>query len=329
MRNPFFDVLKFFAILLVVYGHVGGAFDCSFGSPFVNNFIVGVNMPLFFALSGYFSTKTIEVGDWKKLGRHLVGYFWPVASISIVFAFFTIIFRLQGWEEGLIGYAGRRFFFAAWFLWCLAICFALTFICAHSRTRIIRGVMWGIVIVLLPLVSGTWHDGNVRAMLPYFCFGTFVLRRWELWKNWRIGAVCLVLYLIICFAPNGAELNWRSFYGQDTTWTAFLHDNRFFTFYLARLANGMIATLGIMWLFQVVIDRFGLIARLAPLGRTTLGVYLLHQWFLVRVVEWGWHASSIGSVVLWACILFAVCHILVALTRRTLWCRRMMWGEWW
>lgn len=329
MRNPFFDVLKFFAILLVVYGHVGGAFDCSFGSPFINNFIVGVNMPLFFALSGYFSAKTIEVGDWKKLGRHLVGYFWPAASISVAFAFFAITIHLPGSENGIVGYAGRRFLFATWFLWSLAICSLLTFICARPKSRIVKGVMWGFVIILLPFVSGLWHDEYVRAMLPHFCFGVFVLRRWKLWINWKVGVTCLLFYLLICFVPNGTDSNWRSFYGQASTWVAFLHDGRLAVFYLARLANGMIGTLGIMWLFQVVVDRSDVVARLAPLGRTTLGVYLMHQWLLVRIIECGWYASSIGSVILWTCILFAVCHYLVVLTKRTEWCRRMMWGEWW
>lgn len=329
MRNPFFDVLKFFAILLVVYGHVGGAFGCSFGSPFINNFIVGVNMPLFFALSGYFSAKTIEVGDWKKLGRHLVGYFWPAASISVVFAVFVIGFHLPECENGLIGYAVRRFFFAAWFLWCLAICFVLTFVCMYPKSNLIKGVMWLMVLLLLPSVSGMWHGANVREMLPHFCFGALVLRRWESWKNWKVGAGCLLLYLITVAVPNGATSNWRSFYGQPSTWAAFLHDGRLAVFYLARLANGMIGTLGIMWLFQVAVERSNLVARLAPLGRTTLGVYLLHHWLLMRVVDVGWGVPFIGYVILWTGILFVVCHHLVALTKRPVWCRRMIWGEWW
>ena len=128
-RVPFWDVLKFFAILLVVYGHVSGAFGCKVLEPYISNFRVGMNMPLFFIISGYFAAKTIERGDWRKLGRHLVGYFWPLAAVSVVFAALSVLFHVEGRGCGFIGYTGRRFLFAGWFLWCLAICFVITFLC--------------------------------------------------------------------------------------------------------------------------------------------------------------------------------------------------------
>ena len=70
MRNSFFDVLKFLAIMLVVYGHVAGAFGCHFGQPWLDNFIVGMNMSLFFVVSGYFAAK----GTWI-LRRWMWGVF--------------------------------------------------------------------------------------------------------------------------------------------------------------------------------------------------------------------------------------------------------------
>ena len=139
MRNPYFDVLKFFAILLVVYGHVAGAFGSAFGRPWLENFIVGMNMPLFFIISGYFAAKTIEERDWRKLGKHIVSYAWPTAIVSIVFAVLAVSFRIAGSEVGLIGYAGRRFLFAPWFLWCLAICYIATFLCWFPKSIVFRG----------------------------------------------------------------------------------------------------------------------------------------------------------------------------------------------
>ena len=47
-RDPFFDVVKALAMLLVVIGHTRWAFGCQVGNPAVDNFIVGMNMPVFF-----------------------------------------------------------------------------------------------------------------------------------------------------------------------------------------------------------------------------------------------------------------------------------------
>lgn len=142
MRNPFFDALKFFAIMLVVYGHVSGAFKCEWGRPFVGNFIIGMNMPLFFIISGYFAARTIECGDWRRLIKHIYGYFGPLALVSIVFALLAVAFHIPGSEKGFVGYAGRRFLFSPWFLWCLACCYVFTFVCHSLKMPALRGVQF-------------------------------------------------------------------------------------------------------------------------------------------------------------------------------------------
>lgn len=309
VRNSFFDVLKFFAMVLVVYGHVTGAFKCEWGRPFVGNFIIGMNMPLFFIISGYFSERTIEHGDWRKLGRHIFGYFWPMALVSIVFAVFAVAFHIPGCENGLVGYAGRRFLFSPWFLWCLSYCYIAVFICCRPKLRILR---WGalfLLIISLPCLHGVWHVNNVRAMLPYFIFGVFVLSRWELWKNKWIGGPCLIVYLAVVLLQGDIGTNGLSFYGVKTTWAAFFSDSSAFPFYLARLANGILGSIGIMWAVQLLCDNCKVTIRLAPLGMTTLWVYILHQWLLDRVVSFGWYDSSIMSAFVWMALLFGFSHI--------------------
>lgn len=135
-RDPYFNVLKFVAILLVVYLHVSFSFNTSLGQPYIRNFIVGMNMPIFFIISGMFAARTIENGDWMRLGKHLLGYFWPVALVSCVFAVLEVIFHLPGSDKGLVGYAARNFLFSVWFLWCLAICFCLTFLCSRLKSSV-------------------------------------------------------------------------------------------------------------------------------------------------------------------------------------------------
>lgn len=326
MRNPFFDILKFFAIMLVVYGHVSGAFGCKLGCPWLGNFIVGMNMPLFFIISGYFAAKTIEGSDWVKLGKHLLGYFWPTAVVSCGFAVLAVLFHVSGSEKGLIGYAGRWFLFSPWFLWCLAICFLLTFLCMRLKHPVLRGGAFLLLTIALPCLKGVWYMGNVRAMLPHFLFGVFVLRKWECWKWWYIGLPCLLVYLLGVVFQGDIHGNGLSFYGQDTTWFAFMKDPVSVIQYGMRITNGIIGGVGIMWILQFVMDRFDTIKRLAPFGTTTLGVYILHQWILARIAAAKCYSGSVVVVLFWSGIIFLFCHYLTWWTKKIRILRRWMWG---
>ena len=84
-RDPLFDVVKFFAILLVVIGHV---FNKGYesGTPvWFSNFRDEMTMPLFFVISGYFAARTIENGDWYKLFSHIRSYIQPLFVLSLIF----------------------------------------------------------------------------------------------------------------------------------------------------------------------------------------------------------------------------------------------------
>lgn len=290
-RDPFWDVLKFFAMLLVVYWHTAGAFESKIGIPYVTNFIVGVNMPLFFIISGYFASRTIENGDWRKLGLRMTSYFWPMATISMFFSALTQVFQLKGFENGFIGCAGRSFLFGPWFLWCLAICFGVTFLCRRMGRSGMFYVLLCFVYCFLLVDCKVWHLGNVRAMLPFFLIGAYVLRKVDLSKYWFIGLPCMCCYLLIVFIQGQIQTNGLSFYHAGISWKLILNDRVVILYTLARIANGVIGCIGIMWCIRVVMQKEKLLGYLAPLGTTTLGVYLLHQWILHRIphenMGWG------------------------------------------
>lgn len=328
-RVPFWDVLKFFAILLVVYGHVSGAFGCKVLEPWASNFRIGMNMPLFFIISGYFAAKTIEKGDWRKLGRHLVGYFWPLATVSVVFAILSVVFNIEGSECGLVGYAGRRFLFAGWFLWCLAFCFAITFLCRRVASGwkfyLALCLVYGILLVDISV----WHIGNTRAMLPFFVAGAALSGKKGIWEDWRVGAPCLLAYMAAVFLQGDIWKNGLGFYNSSISWTAVVNDPKAIGFAVARFVNGMIGSIGICWAVQYLLVKCKMLEALASLGTTTLGVYILHQWILARVftgleqvkvaVDWR------GEIIL-AIVLFAFCHWIVWLSRKFSFTNRFVWG---
>ena len=108
----------------------------------------------------------------------------------------------------------------------------------------------------------------------------------------------------------------------------FLQNGRLAGFYLARVVNGIIGSVGVMWLLQELVDRWAWLAHLAPLGQTTLGVYLLHYWLVQRLESTGWGGTSVWIVLIWMFVLFFACHLIVMLTKRLYWGRKILWGEW-
>lgn len=143
-RDTYFDILKAIAMYMVVVWHViekGG------GGGAIADFILGANMPIFFIVSGYFSWSTIVQFKCDKLFCHLKQYFCPFAVISVVFS--TLAFCL-----GLITpsqvplYALKRFLFAGWFIWALAIVYSLSFI-GYNIPRLWNGagrLIWLLIV---------------------------------------------------------------------------------------------------------------------------------------------------------------------------------------
>lgn len=321
-RVPFWDVLKFFAILSVVYGHVSGAFGCKMLEPYISNFRIGMNMPLFFVISGYFAAKTIEKGDWRKFGFHLVGYFWPLATVSIVFTVLSVLFHVKGSECGFIGYAVRRFLFAGWFFWCLALCFGCVFLCRRIASGwkyyLLLSTIYCVLLIDIPF----WHIGNMRAMLPFFIVGLILARSREVWKDWRIGFPCLGVYCSIAIFQGDIWENGLSFYNSPISWLGIMGDIKVLALAGIRFINGLIGCIGVCWIMHALLTKCTLLERLAPLGMTTLGVYVLHQWILARIpAREGWLATCAVT-----CFLFAVCHLITLLTNRIPFVRKWFWG---
>lgn len=86
VRDPFFDVVKAAAIMLVVFGHVVGLLSAPNLLPCVfDNVRIGFNMPIFFLIAGWFAWPGIEKRDWRKLLLTLRSYFMPTLFVKKIF----------------------------------------------------------------------------------------------------------------------------------------------------------------------------------------------------------------------------------------------------
>jgi hypothetical protein len=227
----------------------------------------------------------------------------------------------------------KWFLFGGWYLYVLVMCVASVFLCSRMRggvkTRIAALVL---LFVASLFIRHVWWVPYFRHMFPFFLVGLGA-KRWskeveaEKMLTWKIGVPCLMLYLLAVVFEGTAYQHRLYFYGVDSSWWGMTADWQAPLWALAHYALGVIGSIGVMWMIAALLKVAPIVGKLAPLGETTLGVYLLHQWLLARVVDRGWLSSSVWSVVFWTTILLVGCHYLTRLSTRGIWCNRIFWGK--
>lgn len=190
-RDQFFDIVKAVAIFLAVFCHVMGLAPEGVFPQWFNNFRVGVNMPIFFVISGYFLWPAIEKGDWRKLIKHLRSYFQPALFFCLLYG--IVGFCVGGVDVSVASIAKRIMlgvFVDPWFITTLAECYVIVFL----AVRIGRNYVGAITLLAIGLLAvicrpsslpGETHLACVVNMLPCFAFGGMVLRKFDcrIWES--------------------------------------------------------------------------------------------------------------------------------------------------
>ena len=93
-RELYFDLAKAVLMFFVINGHLPAANiiapDAQLPS-WLRAIVVGVSMPCFFAISGMFAAKTLELQDWPKIFSRLSSFLWPMLSFGVVFGLWSAL----------------------------------------------------------------------------------------------------------------------------------------------------------------------------------------------------------------------------------------------
>lgn len=298
MRDNSQDTIKFILMLGVIVGHVGGngITDPIGGEPYLSNLIVAVSMPLFFMLSGYHSARTLGSVRVEKFISRVYALLWPLFSFGVIFGlvgYFVSDFPI--WKS--LAYPFIRIFGGSWFLKTLAECYVisvLTFKFAVSdKWRVLSLALIWICLLFVPKeIGGPLGITTVVHMLPYYVFGALVLYPYEPHKYATISMpIGLVFVLVIAFEGSVRD-NGLGFYWVSIKWRDVLLNARGFLCFFARPIVGIMGSIFILWMFRAMDQLFPKVfAALGPLGQTSLGVYVLHEWPLIQLgkhgVRWG------------------------------------------
>jgi fucose 4-O-acetylase-like acetyltransferase len=286
-RIALWDNARFGAISLMVAGHaltkMVGDSDAAF-TLYV--FIYAFHVPVFVAVSGYF-TKATAPDD-----RRIRGLF---TDILIPYVIFETIWTLLYWAiNGRLNADYSRASWTLWFLLALAIWRIVLPYLAALRYPLVISIVISIGAGYFA-IDQTFSLARALGLLPFFVFG-WQLRQWDLGERWmavssvavrwwRAAAMALLIGVGAIIGTNVAlwrDLDIRSFLTYDAGFASFGYDQWWAGG--ARLGFIVVAAAMIM-AFLILIPRGQ--TWFTQFGQATMYVYLLHTFVLYPLRESG------------------------------------------
>lgn len=334
VRDPYFDVVKAIAIFMVIFFHVRWLAPEDMFPIYTNNFRVGMNMPVFFVLSGYFAWPTIEAHDWRKLMRTIRNWYCPALFAGVLYTLLGLIFGISSSSSGDVAIRlARSLFVDPWFITTLAECYFLLFVSVAIGKRMRKGLLIVgaclVVTMCLPLfMPEKIHYGCLTSMMPHFCFG-IVLRKFgvRLWEKKRVGLLCFMAFVCFTLVEGDVVTNGMSFYTADSTIRAFTSVRSSICF-LLRPTIGLLGAIGVMSVIRIALDVAPFLSHISVIGRLTLGIYIFHLWPLERLRGIVWIGGSRMSVLLTSLAMLSIFSMVTwLLMEKTGRFRKWIWGK--
>lgn len=297
-RIKAFDVLKFFAIFLVLWGHsIQDFLSSNYYDEPVYRIIYSFHMPLFMMISGYFSFSSMSLLPLVFLKKKFVQLVLPAFSWGMVLGiigflskthFFTLtpslwIIHLQ--ETIIEIVSGFYESYPFWFLKSCFVCYLLAYCGIHLR---LKKYLW--ICITLFISQCFPNYVNIGVMYPCFIIGMELKDNKKLYSKlcrhylWLGG----LFFLMLCF--------WDQFFwGYDGVLKEFIinhmHINNQLVFSIVtrvyRITIGVVGSLAFIGIFCSVIQQENnnkLTSILCNLGQYTLGIYILQTIILETIM---------------------------------------------
>jgi len=284
-RNILIDVLKGFAILLVVLGHsVQYNLNGNFDSNLMFRIIYSYHMPFFMFLSGFVSFGTFDGSTAKLLKRFksLIIPFWCWFLISYVFSW--AIFYLRGGSQpdflklfvGVLKSPDR----GLWFLWVLFLNIMVLFASlkiTRKYEEIVLLAFFALINVLVPLTGFTMLGiASLMKLLLFFSIG-YILNKHTLILKKTVsiaGFSSLLIYpiLVAFWSRSGTPA-----FANDIT---IAHPVKSVIIWVYNQAVPLTGILATYKLFDLIVKyKFVFKDSLVSLGKISLEIYSTHLYF--------------------------------------------------
>lgn len=309
-RIVYFDLLKLFAVLLVIVGHVISQYDSRGYSHPVNVWIYSFHMPLFMFMSGLFFRHTLlkkikEIIYSKSILLLLPLFTWSIVNLVLNTLLITPI---HDWDKAVWHYiTSFGPLHGLWYLKCLFI----YLITCYLTVKIVKNEFFAafLTIVLFMLLP----DINFSSqMIVFFWIGHFYSKTnnrisYKKDQNMLIslgsGIIMLCIFLFL----------WHSNY-------SYLHRTKSFLEYIIFFIMGISSVLFWVQLFKLLFQnkKTKLISALSHIGMCSLGIYCSQEYFYIPHF-FGRILDCYGCTmffILWSIAILTICYILVLILQK-------------
>ena len=294
-RLPFFDLLKMFAMFMVLWGHTIQHLQTGdvWNEP-VHKFIYSFHLPLFMTIAGFFSVSSLnlKIGDFlKKKGIQLL---LPCLTWGILL--YVVIILLNTFVGCSISYSPFFVFFQHfWFLKSLFICYLIAYFYERCLNR---NTLIGVIVSLLIAHISTTH----QIPIMYICFlsGIFLRKNFGVFCQYykTITTICLCVYSAIYVTTDGC-LTLKGINLIDTIRLQAITPP--LCNYLSKIVISVSSSLlliGVLYgLSQIaMINKKIASSSLTSIGKNTLGIYLLQSIVLETIMSEFIKVDKFGGV---------------------------------
>lgn len=291
------DVLKAFAIFIVVWGHViqfGLTTEC-YDEP-IYKFIYTFHMPLFMVLCGYFSWNSMRLSWWGVFKKKFISLIvpcisWGVVTYALLFGTHLLKNKPGGGILELLSLIWSDY----WFLKATFICYILAWGCYNIILPRFLSVLF------LCIISQLFQIFNVPVMFPCFLLGMFVKKVID--RKWFVqlipGYIFLFLLLLMLYK--------REYYDGTIEASCLGLDIFSFRYLMIILVRSYKFLLGAsaalfflaicrkyMWNYNKVMCRIN--DFILQCGMSSLGIYLLHTLFVTYLMQNLIHFDNLDSL---------------------------------
>lgn len=339
-RILYWDVIKFFAIFLVVYGHtiqyLNPKIRLLWDSSIIN-VIYSFHMPLFMLVSGYFARSLFKKDIKEIIKNKFVQLVLTSVTTYIITGVILIFLRHTPVVEGFKILLGKSIT-SYWFLKALFIFYVLTSVLYQiSKKNKLLAILSAALLLLLP--TNILDYVHCISMYPYFIVGLLLYKcEKKFFHNKKlIMIVSALIYLMLSYFYHSRDYN---MYDHHFDW-----NTEYLYLYVIRFIIGISASFVCIILIRKICMMFKghkTIDFLAKIGTCTLGIYIFQQNFTVPLTYIVELVRSINPFrdTPWEFIYFdyifcfiltititAVCTIIVLVLRKTKYLRLILLGE--
>ncbi len=295
-RDPYPDILKGIAILLVILGHCiqfgsGRAYEAN--AEFQSNplfvWIYSFHMPLFMIIAGYFTAGSLErYGEKRCLVRRAKSLVLPIFSWSVLYELYVWGTAAQmGLPPALNTLPGAwalYFLSSQWFLWAIFL-YTVTLIAVSRFAGKYSFFLYLMLYLILCRVDVPGNFCNLNTYItnwPLFMLG-YLLGEWKRERkeeghealSERLKKPCFLLYVLLLA-------------GQLTGWFQ-LTQLAYRIYYMVIGISGSVTVAAVvLFLYKKTAGR-PILGRcwnvLSMLGQKTMGIYILSGYLCTEILR--------------------------------------------